>query len=54
MTNKFYKALYEEGPENFTFEILEKIPEGSLGEREFYWIDFYNATSFGYNSQIGG
>jgi murein L,D-transpeptidase YcbB/YkuD len=53
MTNKFYKALHDEGIENFTFEILE-MGDISLSERERYWIDFYNATSYGYNSKTGG
>lgn len=53
LTNKFYKALHNEGIENFTFEILE-IGDINLNERETYWIDFYNAVSFGYNSKIGG
>lgn len=53
VTNKFYKALHNEGIENFTFEILE-IGEINLNEREVYWINFYNAATFGYNSKIGG
>lgn len=54
MTNKFYKALHDTGIENFTFEVLELCPKANLNDREFYWIDFYNATTFGYNSKIGG
>lgn len=54
MTNKFYKALYDKGIENFTFEILELCPKEKLNEREIYWIDFFNATAFGYNSKQGG
>jgi hypothetical protein len=53
MTNKFYKALHQEGAENFTFEVLETQPE-SLTDKETYWIEFYNASTFGYNSKIGG
>lgn len=54
MTNKFYKALHDTGIESFTFEVLELCEKDKLNEREFYWIDFYNATTFGYNSKIGG
>lgn len=54
MSNKFYKALHDEGPENFTFEILELCSKKDLDARERYWIDFYNSTSFGYNTKIGG
>lgn len=54
MTNKFYKALHDTGIENFTFEVLEICEKTKLSDREFYWIDFYNATTFGYNSKAGG
>lgn len=54
MSNKFYKALHDDGPENFTFEILELCDKKDLDARERYWIDFYNSTSFGYNTKIGG
>lgn len=54
MTNKFYKALHDTGIENFTFEVLEICEKTKLNDREFYWIDFYNATTFGYNSKAGG
>lgn len=53
LTNKFYKAMHDEGIENFTFEILE-AGDINLSEREAYWVDFYNAVSFGYNSKAGG
>lgn len=54
MSNKFYKALHDEGAENFTFEILELCPKDKLNDRERYWIEFYNSSSFGYNTKIGG
>lgn len=53
LTNKFYKAMHDEGIENFTFEILE-AGDINLSEREAYWVDFYNAVQFGYNSKAGG
>lgn len=53
-SNKFYKAMHDEGPENFTFEVLELCDRSKLSDRERYWIDFYNSTSFGYNTKIGG
>lgn len=37
-----------QGPENFTFEIVERVEVSRLGEREEYWIEklkpFYNKT----------
>lgn len=54
-TSKFYRALAEEGFENFTYEILEQVEDRSqLDERERYWINFYNSKENGYNSKIGG
>lgn len=54
MGNKFYKALHNKGIENFTWEVLEACPRDKLNEREFYWIDVNNATTFGFNSKVGG
>lgn len=53
-SNKFYKAMHDKGIENFTFEILETCARDKLNEREFYWIDVNNATTFGFNSKAGG
>ena len=49
--NKFYRTMSKVGPENFTFEILEQCERPQLNEREAYWIEFYNATSYGFNSK---
>lgn len=54
MTNKFYKAMHDKGPENFTFQILQECAAADLNTRERYWIDFYDAVSFGFNTKIGG
>ena len=53
-TNKFYKAMYENGPESFTFTVIEFCTKEELNEKEKYWISFYNAVSFGFNTQSGG
>lgn len=52
--NKFYRAMHAKGPESFSFSILELCEAKLLNDRERYWIEFYNATSFGYNTKIGG
>lgn len=54
LTNKFYKALHNEGIENFTFEILEECPRIELNDKERYWIEYFNTVQYGYNSKIGG
>lgn len=47
--NKLYPAMYELGPENFTFEIIEECPGDKLNEREQYWQEFYHAKDWGYS-----
>ena len=47
--NKLYPAMKKFGPENFTFEIIEKCPRNKLNEREDYWQEFYKAKEFGYS-----
>ena len=43
-----------EGPESFTYEILEMCDRDKLNERERYWVEFYNSKELGYNTTIGG
>lgn len=47
--NKLYPAMYELGPEQFTFEILEECGKSLLDSREDYWQEFYQAKEFGYS-----
>ena len=47
--NKLYPAMYKEGIENFTFEIIEDCDLSKLNEREDYWQDFYKAKEYGYS-----
>ena len=47
--NKLYPAMYKEGLENFTFEIIEECEANKLNEREDYWQDFYKAKEYGYS-----
>ena len=49
---KLYPAMYEEGVENFTFEILEECMPEELNDKEKYWIDFYNGVEYGYNMKL--
>lgn len=52
-SSKFYRSINKLGPEHFTFEILEQCERKLLNEREAYWINFYNATSYGFNTKVG-
>ena len=45
--------MFDEGPENFTFEIIEDCERTKLDEKEKYWIEFYRAMEFGYNMRCG-
>ena len=48
--NKLYKAIQEYGLENFTFELLIECSQDELNEKEKYFIELYQADTFGYNS----
>ena len=50
--NRLYTALWEEGVENFTFQVVEMCNKEKLTEREKFYIDFYNSKDYGYNSKI--
>ena len=44
-SSTFHTRLAADGIENYTWEIIEKIPKEKLGEREKYWIDFYETKN---------
>lgn len=47
--NKLYPAMFELGPQNFTFELIEECERSRLDEREDYWQDYFKAKEFGYS-----
>lgn len=49
--NRLYKAMWEEGLENFTFQIVEICEPTKLTEREKFFIDYYCSKDYGYNSK---
>lgn len=51
--SRLHTIMEEDGIENFTFELLEKVPKDKLTEREKYWIDFYDTKKFGLNERAG-
>jgi len=51
--NKLYKAMQEDGLENFSWELLEECSKEDLNEKEKFYINLYQADTFGYNSQAG-
>lgn len=51
--NKLYKAMQEDGLENFSFELLEECNREELNEKERFYINLYQSDQFGYNSNQG-
>ena len=49
----FHTRMERDGFWNYTFEILEEVEKEKLGEREKYWIKFYNTVNFGLNQKEG-
>ena len=52
--NILYKAMLQDGVENFAFEVLEECERSALNTQEVYWIDYYKSQTFGYNMNKGG
>ena len=53
ISGKLYDAMFEEGLENFSFEIVEVCPKEEQSEKEKYWISFYKSNEWGYNTREG-
>ena len=51
--SRFHKVLFEDGPENFFFEVLEETDKTKLRERESYYIDWFKSDRFGLNTIKG-
>lgn len=51
--NKLYAAMWEEGVENFTFEVLSECNATDLNAKEKEYISLYHGDTWGYNSTGG-
>ena len=52
-----YRAMRKYGVENFSFEIIEELPDATieeLKEAEIKWISYYDSYKKGYNETKGG
>lgn len=49
-----HTTIEKDGIENFTWELLEEVPKDKLGDREKYWIEFYDSKRYGLNEKAGG
>lgn len=52
-SSQLHRVMFEDGPENFTFELLEEVSKDKLRERESYYIDFYDSKTYGLNTLSG-
>ena len=48
-----HTKMQQYGVENFTFEVLEKVPKENLSEREKFYINFYQTKEVGLNERLG-
>lgn len=48
-----HTTMERDGIQNFSWELLEELPKDKIGEREKYWIDFYNTKQYGLNQREG-
>ena len=49
--NRLYQDMWENGLENYTFQIVEKCTPDKLTEREKFYISMYQSKNYGYNSR---
>lgn len=49
-----HTTIEKDGIENFTWELLEEVSKDKLGDREKYWIEFYDSKRYGLNEKAGG
>lgn len=52
-SSQLHRKMLSDGPENFTWEVLEEVSKDKLRERESYYIDFYDSKTYGLNSVTG-
>lgn len=52
--NPLYTAMRKFRVENFTYEVIELCERSQLNEREKFWIEYYQANTYGLNSTGGG
>ena len=53
-SSQLHRVMAEDGPEQFTFEVLESaVPRDKLRERESFYIDFYDSKNYGLNTLRG-
>lgn len=51
---KIHHEMRREGLNNWMIECITTCPKEELGEKEKYYIEFFNSRNYGYNIAIGG
>lgn len=52
-SSQLHRVMAKDGPEQFTFEVIEKVDRDKLKERESFYIDFYDSKNYGLNTVRG-
>ena len=52
-SSQLHRTMAEDGPEQFTFEVIEEVERDKLRERESFYIDFYDSKNYGLNTIRG-
>ena len=52
-SSQLHRVMATDGPEEFTFEVLEEVERDKLRERESFYIDFYDSKNYGLNTVSG-
>ena len=52
--SSLYLTFQKYGLDNFKFEIIEECKVEELGEKEKYWVEYYDTFYNGYNQTAGG
>lgn len=52
-SSTLHRLMEKDGPENFSFEIIEEVDKDKLKEKEAFYIDFYDSKNYGMNTISG-
>ena len=53
ISGQLYEAMFNDGLENYTWEIVEFCSKDKQTEKEKEWINFYHSNEYGYNQKVG-
>lgn len=53
ISGQLYDAMFEDGLENYMWEIVEVCQKEEQTQKEKDWIKFYKSNEYGYNQKVG-